>query len=69
MSPYALLLIAPVIGGVLIAAAILALHGLRERHERMRRELDEARRLDRMPIRAVRAESPSAEHEDRRIAS
>jgi hypothetical protein len=69
MSDHALLLIVPVIGGVLIAAAILALHGLRDRHERMRQELDEARRLDRMPLRTVRVESPSADLEGRRIAS
>src|SRR3989442_6497976 len=43
MTRYAIFLAAPVVVGVLIAVAILLINGLRERHERRRMELREAR--------------------------
>ena len=49
MIRYVVLLIAPLIIGALIAVAVLLINGLRERRERTRRELYEARRLDRAP--------------------
>jgi len=65
MTRYAIFLAAPVVVGVLIAVAILLINGLRERHERRRMELREARRLDGAPLSAGSA----PEVEDRRIAS
>jgi len=65
MTRYAIFLAAPVVVGVLIAVAILLINGLRERHERRRLELREARRFDGAPLSAGSA----PEVEDRRIAS
>lgn len=69
MIQYAILLIVPVVIGALIAAAILAFNGLLERSERSRRELDEAKRLDRTPFRTDVTHGPTADREDQRIAS
>jgi hypothetical protein len=69
MIRYAILLFVPVVGGVLIAVAIVGLNGLRERQERKCRELDEARRLDRAPLCPGLSAGPAADLEDRRIAS
>lgn len=49
MIRYVVLLVAPFVIGVLIAVAILLINGLREHRERTRRELYDARRLDRAP--------------------
>ena len=67
MIRYVVLLIAPLIIGALIAVAVLLINGLRERRERTRRELYEARRLDREPSSTDLAAAP--EVRDRRIAS
>jgi hypothetical protein len=69
MIQYAILLIVPVIIGTLIAAAILALNGLLDRNERKRRELDEARRLDRAAFRTNLSQSPAVDRTEQRIAS
>ena len=65
MTRYAIFLVAPVVGGVLIAVAVLLISGLCERRERRRMELREARRLDRAPLPA----RPAPDVKDRRIAS
>ena len=65
MTGYALFLVAPVVTGVLIAVAVLLMNGLRERCERRRMELREARRLDSAPLSA----RPGPDVADRRIAS
>ena len=65
MMEYALLLVAPIVAGVLIAVAILVMNGLRERREQRRLALQEARRLDRAPLGA----QPAPNVKDRRIAS
>jgi len=61
MIRYAILLVGPLIIGTLIAIGLLLVSGFRERRERTRRELDEARRSER----AMSAH----DLEDRRIAS
>jgi hypothetical protein len=65
MTRYAIFLVAPVVGGVLIAVAVLLISGLRERRERRRVELREARRLDGARLSA----RPAPDVKDRRIAS
>jgi hypothetical protein len=69
MIQYVILLIVPVVLGALIAAAILAFNGLRERSERSRWELGEARSLDRTPFRTDVTHGPTGDREDQRIAS
>lgn len=65
MTTYAILLVAPVVGGALIAVAVLLFNGLRDHRQRRRAELREARRLDsaRLPARSA------PDVKDRRIAS
>src|SRR2546423_14167919 len=53
MIRYAIVLAAPVVGGVLIAVAIILITELRERRERRRMALREARHLDRAPARRL----------------
>jgi len=65
MIRYAIVLAAPVVGGVLIAVAIILITELRERRERRRMALREARHLDRAPI----SGGPAPDAKDRRIAS
>jgi hypothetical protein len=65
MTGYALLLLAPVASGLLIAVAIFLMNGLREGRERRHMELREARRLDR----ATLPPGPTADSRDQRIAS
>jgi len=69
MIRYVVLLIAPLIIGALIAVAVLLINGLRERRERTRRELYEARRLDREPSSTDLAARSAPEVRDRQIAS
>ena len=69
MIRYVALLIGPLIIGALIAVAVLLINGLRERRERTRRELYEARRLDREPSSTDLAARSAPEVRDRRIAS
>jgi hypothetical protein len=61
MTGYAIFLVAPIVGGILIAVAVLLVSGLRERRERRL----EARRLDGAP----RSARPAPDVQDRRIAS
>lgn len=68
MIRYAVLLVGPLIIGTLIAIGLLLISGLRERRERTRRELDEARRSERAPS-TDRAAMAAHDLEDRRIAS
>ena len=69
MIRYVALLIGPLIIGALIAVAVLLINGLRERRERTRRELYEARRLDREPSSTDLAARSAPEVRDRQIAS
>ena len=69
MIRYVVLLIAPLIIGALIAVAVLLINGLRERRERTRRELYEARRLDCEPSSTDLAARSAPEVRDRQIAS
>jgi len=69
MIRYVVILVAPLIVGGLIAVAVLLINGLRERRERTRRELYEARRLDRVPSSTDLAARSAPEVRDRRIAS
>ena len=69
MIRYVVLLVTPLIVGVLIAVAVLLINALRERRERTRRELYEARRLDRAPSSTDLAARSAPEVGDRRIAS
>ncbi len=65
MIRYAIVLAAPVVGGVLIAVAIILITELRERRERRRMALREPRHLDRAPA----SGGPAPDAKDRRIAS
>jgi hypothetical protein len=65
MTRYAIFLVAPVVGGILIAVVVLLISGLRERREQKLLELREARRPDGAPLSA----RPAPDVEDRRIAS
>ena len=65
MTRYAILLVAPIVGGVLIAVASLLIRGLLEVREGRRLALREARRRDRAPLSARRI----PDVKDRRIAS
>jgi len=67
MIRYAVLLVGPLVIGILIAIGFLLVSGLRERRERTRRELDEARRSERAPSTDLAARS-ARDLEDRRIA-
>jgi hypothetical protein len=70
MGRYVILLIAPVFIGVLIAAGVVVINGLRQRRIDARRTLPEARRPDRAlspADPAVKKESSDLTH--RRIAS
>ncbi len=69
MIRYVVLLVAPLVIGVLIAVAILLINGLREHRERTRRELYDARRLDRAPSSTDLAATSASKVRDRRIAS
>jgi hypothetical protein len=68
MIRYVVLLIAPFVIGALIAVAVLLINGLRERRERMRGELGEARWLDRAPSSTDLAARSGPERRDRRNA-
>src|SRR5437016_8581786 len=65
MIRYAIVLAAPVVGGVLIAVPIILITELRERRQRRRMALREARHLDRAPV----SGGPAPDAKDRRIAS
>jgi hypothetical protein len=67
MIHYIVLLIAPLVIGALIAVAVLLINGLRERRERTRGELYEARQLNRPSTDLAARSAP--EGRDRRIAS
>jgi len=69
MSRYAVLLVGPLVIGILIATGILLINELRERRERARRALSEARRLDRAPSPNDVAARSARELKDDRIAS
>ena len=69
MVRYVVLLVAPLVVGGLIAVAVLLINALREHRERTRRELSEARRLDRAPSSTDLAARSAPEVRDRRIAS
>jgi hypothetical protein len=69
MIRYVVLLVAPLVIGALIAVAILLINGLREHRERTRRELYEARRLDRAPSSNGLAARSASKVRDRWIAS
>jgi hypothetical protein len=68
MSRYAAVLVVPLIVGILIAVPLLLINGLRERRERRRTALREARRLDRLDY-ATFCARPASDGKDRRIAS
>ena len=68
MSRYAAVLAVPLILGFLIAVTILLFSGLRERGQRRRRALREARRLDSLDYVTFSARRTSGD-KDRRIAS
>ena len=68
MSPYAAVLVVPLIVGILIAVAVLLINGLRERRERRHTVLREARRLDSLDYATLSARSAS-DGKDRRIES
>ena len=65
MLRYAIFLAAPVVGGVLIAVVVILITGLRERRERSRMALREARRRDGAPV----SGKPAPDAKDHRIAS
>ena len=65
MFRYAIFLAAPVLGGVLIAVAVILINELRERRERSRMALREARRRDGAPV----SGGPAPDAKDHRIAS
>jgi len=69
MIRYVVLLVAPLIVGVLVAVVVLLINGLRERSERTRRELYEARRLDHMASATDLAARSAPEVRHRRITS
>ena len=69
MSRYAVLIVGPLVIGILIATGILLINELRERRERARRALSEARRLDRAPSPSDVAARSARELKDDRIAS
>lgn len=68
MSRYVVILIVPLIVGGLIAVTVLLANGLRERRERRRMALREARRLDSLNYATLSAR-PASDGKDRRIAS
>ena len=69
MIRYGVLLVAPLLIGSLVAIGVLLVNGLRERRERKRRELHEARRLERAPSFTDLATRSERDLKDRRIAS
>ena len=69
MIGYVVILVAPLIVGGLIAVAVLLINGLRERRARTRRDLYEARRLDRGPSSTDLAARSAPQVRNRRIAS
>jgi hypothetical protein len=68
MSPYAAVLVVPLIVGILIAVTLLLINGLRERRERRHTALREARRLDSLDY-ATFSARPASDGKDRRMAS
>jgi hypothetical protein len=68
MSRYAAVLAMPLIVGILIAVTVLLINELRERSQRRRRALREARRLDSLDY-ATFSTRPTSADKDRRIAS
>ena len=68
MGHYAAVLAMPLIVGILIAVTILLTNELRERSQRRRRALREARRLDSLEY-AMFSARPTSDDKDRRIAS
>jgi hypothetical protein len=67
MSRYAAVLVVPLIVGILIAATVLLINGLRERRERRDTALREARRLD-SPDYATFSARLASDDKGRRIA-
>lgn len=68
MSRYAAVLAMPLIVGFLIAVTVLLINELRERSQRRRTALRQARRLDSLEYETFSARPPS-DDKDRRIAS
>ena len=68
MGRYAVVLAMPLILGFLIASTVLLINELRERSQRRRRALREARRLDSLEY-AMFSAGPTSDDKDRRIPS
>jgi len=68
MSRYAAVIAMPLIVGILIAVTVLLINELRERSQRRRTALRQARRLDSLEY-ATFSARPPFDDQDRRIAS